>query len=257
MAAGNQLRRGQQRAQGCGTWTLSIHISERLPVFRALQSDLRRGLGVHAAIGADAPGQLHAAALFRARLEVPFPKWQGRPCRHSRFEARPERVYRHSDVVLRLSWPSTLLLAASHGAGGMRYDKLPGDWFGPSIALLVLRDLAKLHRLKYGGELELYIANGDTIYVSEIEALCTAPVAVNSNVSMVGSQARLRASLSSPVLPKPDIDTAFPTVEEWGVDSSPPPILYDPLLNPAPEPEAQPLALLAARGYTSHAQFNA
>lgn len=29
---------------------------------------------------------------------------------------------------------------------GMRYDKLPGEWFGPSTVSLVLRDLCKAHQ---------------------------------------------------------------------------------------------------------------
>ena len=116
--------------------------------------------------------------------------------------------------------------------GGMRYDKLPGEWFGPSTALLVLRDLAKLHRSRYGGEIELYIASGDTIYVSEVEAICTAPVAASSNASMVSRQARLSAS-SPHAQPKSDAGAVSPTSEEDG-------FTHDPLLNPAPEPEAQP-----------------
>ena len=61
---------------------------------------------------------------------------------------------------------------------GIKYDKLPGEWFGPSTAALVLRDLAKLHRASYGGSLEVLIAEGDTIYVSEAERICGS----NSNI---------------------------------------------------------------------------
>ena len=55
---------------------------------------------------------------------------------------------------------------------GMRYDKLPGEWFGPSTAALVLRDLTKLHRKNYGGSLEILVTQGDTIYVRDCEDLC-------------------------------------------------------------------------------------
>ena len=57
---------------------------------------------------------------------------------------------------------------------GMRYDKLPGEWFGPSTAALVLRDLTRLHRNKYGGTLEVLVTQGDTIYIRDCEDLCTS-----------------------------------------------------------------------------------
>ena len=56
----------------------------------------------------------------------------------------------------------------------MRYDKLPGEWFGPSTAALVLRDLTRLHRNKYGGTLEVLVTQGDTIYIRDCEDLCTS-----------------------------------------------------------------------------------
>eukprot|EP01041_Mallomonas_annulata_P003455 gene3455-6876_t len=52
---------------------------------------------------------------------------------------------------------------------GMRYDKLPGEWYGPSTAAFVLRDLAMLHHRKYRGPVEVFACQGDTIYINEIE----------------------------------------------------------------------------------------
>ena len=57
---------------------------------------------------------------------------------------------------------------------GMMYDKLPGEWFGPSTASLVLRDLTRLHRRKYHGPIEAHVTTGDTIYVTEVEKTFTA-----------------------------------------------------------------------------------
>lgn len=57
---------------------------------------------------------------------------------------------------------------------GMAYDKLPGEWYGPSTASLVLRDLTRLHRRKYGGPVEVHVANGDVIYITEVESTFTA-----------------------------------------------------------------------------------
>lgn len=56
---------------------------------------------------------------------------------------------------------------------GMKYDKLPGEWYGPSTAALVLRDLSHLHRVKYGGQVEVMVTQGDVIYITEVEKLCS------------------------------------------------------------------------------------
>lgn len=34
------------------------------------------------------------------------------------------------------------------------------------------RDLTRLHRMKYGGPMEVYVTSGDTIYISEVNQLC-------------------------------------------------------------------------------------
>ena len=57
---------------------------------------------------------------------------------------------------------------------GMVYDKLPGEWYGPSTASLVLRDLTRLHRRKYRGPVEAHVTSGDTIYITEVEKTFTA-----------------------------------------------------------------------------------
>ncbi len=56
-----------------------------------------------------------------------------------------------------------------------------GEWYGPSAAALVLRlsqaplsltssrDLARLHRRKYRGPVEIYVTSGDVIYITEAE----------------------------------------------------------------------------------------
>lgn len=57
---------------------------------------------------------------------------------------------------------------------GMVYDKLPGEWYGPSTASLALRDLTRLHRRKYRGPVEAHVTSGDTIYITEVEKTFTA-----------------------------------------------------------------------------------
>jgi Peptidase family C54 len=70
---------------------------------------------------------------------------------------------------------------------GLRYDKLPGEWYGPSAAACVLRDLAAVHEEAAGpslssfgatGEspapLRVHVAQGGTVYTSEVDKLaCT------------------------------------------------------------------------------------
>lgn len=57
----------------------------------------------------------------------------------------------------------------------MKYDKLPGEWFGPSTVSYVLRDLATLHCTKYQGQVTVLVTQSETIYVSEAEQLCCNP----------------------------------------------------------------------------------
>jgi Peptidase family C54 len=70
---------------------------------------------------------------------------------------------------------------------GMKYDRLPGEWFGPSTAALVLRDLTKLHRSKYGGPLEVLVTQGDTIYIKDCEKLCTATPQIEKKDATISS----------------------------------------------------------------------
>lgn len=55
---------------------------------------------------------------------------------------------------------------------GMKYDKLPGEWWGPSTASYVLRDLARVHRMAYHGPVAVHVTQTDAVYISDIEALC-------------------------------------------------------------------------------------
>mmetsp|Transcript_3200 Transcript_3200/g.3473 ORF Transcript_3200/g.3473 Transcript_3200/m.3473 type:complete len:553 (-) Transcript_3200:211-1869(-) len=63
---------------------------------------------------------------------------------------------------------------------GMKYDKLPGEWYGPSTASYVLRDLSKIHRLRYQGEIAVMVTQGEAIYISEVEKLCSN-ISLNEN----------------------------------------------------------------------------
>lgn len=58
-------------------------------------------------------------------------------------------------------------------AAGMRYDVLPGEWWGPSTASYVLRDLCKVHRLAYEGPIAVHVTQSECVYISEVENLCS------------------------------------------------------------------------------------
>lgn len=134
---------------------------------------------------------------------------------------------------------------------GMKYDKLPGEWYGPSTAAFVLRDLTKLHHRKHTGELEVYVTTGDTIYISDVNKLCTGPAPTKKSgptggtASDAGSSSVARAtinvsalktSLSAAVLHSELAAAAAPIPAAANVpaESSSPAPFFDPLLHVPP-----------------------
>ncbi|KAJ8552159.1 hypothetical protein ON010_g10386 [Phytophthora cinnamomi] len=57
---------------------------------------------------------------------------------------------------------------------GMQYDKLPGEWYGPTTAAQVLRDLVNLHRREFGGELAMYVPQEGVVYTDDVTRLCVS-----------------------------------------------------------------------------------
>ncbi|EEY58627.1 cysteine protease family C54, putative [Phytophthora infestans T30-4] len=55
---------------------------------------------------------------------------------------------------------------------GVQYDKLPGEWYGPTTAAQVLRDLVNLHRREFGGELSMYVPQEGVVYSDDVAKLC-------------------------------------------------------------------------------------
>lgn len=149
---------------------------------------------------------------------------------------------------------------------GLRYDKLPGEWFGPSTAALALKDMAKLHRRKYGGPLEILVTQSEVIYIADVEALCTTDfnsnspprsIVSNSSSSLPSSPTTATsplpatdvdetsdAMISSPIspteLPPNPESVTDPTSPQTPSTSVPlanvnePSSFFDPLLNPPP-----------------------
>ena len=95
-----------------------------------------------------------------------------------------------------------------------------GEWYGPSTAAHVLKDLASIHRRIFRGHLEVCVAQGGSlsdlcfwaliilvynyftytsdgiVYKSEIERICTGEVAAPSHYSSSNS---LSGSIASTV----------------------------------------------------------
>ncbi|CEG41544.1 cysteine protease atg4b [Plasmopara halstedii] len=57
---------------------------------------------------------------------------------------------------------------------GMQYDKLPGEWYGPTTAAQVLRDLVNLHRREFGGGLAMYVPQEGVVYSDDVTRLCVS-----------------------------------------------------------------------------------
>jgi cysteine protease ATG4 len=54
---------------------------------------------------------------------------------------------------------------------GLQYDKLPGEWYGPTTAAQVLRDLVNLHSRDHGGALAMYVPQEGVVYSDDVQKL--------------------------------------------------------------------------------------
>ncbi|TMW54959.1 hypothetical protein Poli38472_014730 [Pythium oligandrum] len=54
---------------------------------------------------------------------------------------------------------------------GLQYDKLPGEWYGPTTAAQVLRDLVNLHSREFGGTLAMYVPQEGVVYSDDVQKL--------------------------------------------------------------------------------------
>ena len=55
---------------------------------------------------------------------------------------------------------------------GMQYDKLPGEWYGPTTAAQVLRDLVNLHQREFNGPMAMYVPQEGVVYTDDVAKLC-------------------------------------------------------------------------------------
>lgn len=69
---------------------------------------------------------------------------------------------------------------------GIKYNKLPGEWFGPSTVALVLRDISRMQNEKHDTDLIIHVTSSDTIYRSDIlKLLCLESEVVQPEVSEI------------------------------------------------------------------------
>jgi len=52
------------------------------------------------------------------------------------------------------------------------YDKLPGEWYGPSAVSYVLRDLGLIHNHTMGSGLAVMVAQNDAVVIDEVDNTC-------------------------------------------------------------------------------------
>ncbi|GLE05100.1 hypothetical protein PINS_up014084 [Pythium insidiosum] len=94
---------------------------------------------------------------------------------------------------------------------GLQYDKLPGEWYGPTTAAQVLRDLVNRQSQDAGGSLVMYVPQEGVVYSDDVQRLVVS---------------HLEDSDSAKTM-----ETAPAVVDES-------PAFFDPLLNP-PKDEAE------------------
>lgn len=99
--------------------------------------------------------------------------------------------------------------------GLVKYDKLPGEWYGPSTIAFVLRDLANAHCELNGTMMAVAVAQSDIISIDDIDALCTTK---EWKLNIVNEQ--LSSGEKSDDVGRKENSSAF----------------YDPLLNRPPSP---------------------
>ncbi|KAJ0404416.1 hypothetical protein P43SY_007669 [Pythium insidiosum] len=96
---------------------------------------------------------------------------------------------------------------------GLQYDKLPGEWYGPTTAAQVLRDLVNRQSREAGGRLVMYVPQEGVVYSDDVQRLVVSH------------------------LDEADDETPIETTAAVAVASDSSPAFFDPLLNP-PQDEA-------------------
>jgi hypothetical protein len=90
---------------------------------------------------------------------------------------------------------------------GIKYDKLPGEWFGPGTAALVLRDISELLFRNYGGKVQAIVLPSNTVYISEIEEkmnpLATNSIGAAASSSESAADSEVGAAFFDPLLHRP------------------------------------------------------
>ena len=110
---------------------------------------------------------------------------------------------------------------------GIKYGKLPGDWFGPSTVCLILRDLTSdltIEKEKCSN-LSVMVTQGDIVYISEVNKLCC-----QTQSSASAYQVTPNHNNSHNVQPEDFIDSPLRNRAPRSKDK-----FYDPLMHLPPE----------------------
>lgn len=72
---------------------------------------------------------------------------------------------------------------------GMQYDKLPGEWYGPTTVSHVLRDLVNIGCAELGHDVDLLVVQGGVLHRDEVERFATAPLSAAADEGPGGGAA--------------------------------------------------------------------
>uniref|UniRef100_A0AAV1T821 Cysteine protease n=1 Tax=Peronospora matthiolae TaxID=2874970 RepID=A0AAV1T821_9STRA len=93
---------------------------------------------------------------------------------------------------------------------GMHYDKLPGEWYGPTTAAQVLRDLVNQYRRDCGETLAMYVPQEGVVYRDDVTQLCVSHLEKEA-VEMKEMEMQDGPAFFDPLLHPPAVDEC----REW------------------------------------------
>jgi cysteine protease ATG4 len=100
--------------------------------------------------------------------------------------------------------------------GIAKYDKLPGEWYGPGTACYVLRDLAEMHAKNDATMFRVHVAgSAGSVYKDEIETTMTRDAKARYEKSNEGETKNVSASASIPEHPLAAWEEIEPIRHPW------------------------------------------
>nr|CCA19140.1 cysteine protease family C54 putative [Albugo laibachii Nc14] len=87
---------------------------------------------------------------------------------------------------------------------GMQYDKLPGEWYGPTTAAQALRDLVNLHAQESPEcNLVMYVPQDGVVYTKDVNELCISHLDQENTFVNVNEETQSDGTFPDPLLHPP------------------------------------------------------